>query len=80
MKTTLRESFDNLKTAAEKASFALLQIRTGMKFVKKREEMILSACPNRRVAHLARHGKTKRVRMKNMQRAARDFEKRGEII
>ncbi|MEE0100350.1 MAG: hypothetical protein U0I48_01250 [Acutalibacteraceae bacterium] len=80
MKTTLRESFDNLSTAAAKASFALLQIKTGLEFMKKKEEMILRACPNRRVVHLARHGKTKRVRLKNMQRAAREFEKKGEII
>lgn len=80
MKTILRECFDNLSTAAEKASFACLQMRTGMEFVKKKEEMILRACPNRRVAHLARYGKTKRVRIKNMQRAAREFEKKGEIV
>lgn len=79
MKTTLRRSFDNLSTAAAKASFALLQMRAALEFVNKKEEIILRECLNRRVAHLARYGKTKRVRMKNMQRAAREFEKKGEI-
>lgn len=80
MKTTLRKGFDNLKTAAEKARFARMQMSTGLTLIKKTEEMILRACPNRRVAHLAMHGKTKRVRLKNMQRAEREFKKKGEII
>ena len=78
MKTTLRKEFDKLGTEAEKARFALLQLRTGLKFIKKKEEAILDACSNRRVAYLARHGKTERVRLKNMQRAEREFRRLGK--
>lgn len=41
------------------------------KFCNGCTDAVLDECPNRRVAHLARHGKTARVRKKNWRRAVR---------
>lgn len=40
-------------------------------------ETVFNTCPNRRVAHLAKHARKERTRKKNLRRAFRIAEKRG---
>lgn len=40
---------------------------------------IIDICPNKRVAYLAAHARTRRVRMKNLKRAIRICEKEGVL-
>lgn len=69
---TLECSFELVSKAASRAVIALLGL----------QDAIMMCCPNKRIVHLAKHGRSYRVRKKNKSRILKTIEKqikRGEV-
>ena len=63
--TGMEATFEALCTISKDLVLALLGIR----------DSALDLCPNKKVVHLARHGRNKKIRKKNFHRAIRILEK-----
>lgn len=62
--TGMEATFETLCTISKDIMLALLGIR----------DSVLDLCPNKKVVHLARHGRNKKIRKKNFHRAIRILE------
>ena len=62
--TGMEATFEALCTISKDIMLALLGIR----------DSVLDLCPNKKVVHLARHGRNKKIRKKNFNRAIRILE------
>lgn len=66
--TILNTCNNSVLTCSTKLSKDAIMILYGVR------EMVLTCCPNKRVAHLAYNGRTKRIRKKNFNRAIKILE------
>ena len=62
--TGMEATFEALCTISKDLMIALLGVR----------DSVLHLCPNKKVVHLARHGRNKKIRKKNFHRAIRILE------
>lgn len=62
--TGMEATFEALCTISKDVTLALLGVR----------DSVLDLCPNKKVVHLAKHGRNKKIRKKNFHRAIRILE------
>lgn len=67
----LCDELEGLRIAAAKASEAFTNMANSLKELTHCETTKLERCPNRRVVHLAKYGRKRRTRKKNLHRAVR---------